>query len=154
MSELPAGRFNDRPTRPTGVISVNGWRLKFYEITLDGAPIDEAVLDAVAQVLVSELPVSETSDVKVGFCVVHHGTESVWILADLWAGDIISQHTFFAPLDDPSAFERVSAGGPMACVFELSVHAHERGAFVRHVLNPAEGPRLDDYLADTLTITG
>jgi hypothetical protein len=154
MSDLPVGRFRERPTCSTCVISVNGWRIKFYEVTLDGAPIDDAVLDAVAQILVTELPASTTSDVQVGFCVVHRGAESVWILADLWAGDIISQHTFFAPLDDPSAFERVPAGGPTACVFELTVHAHERGAFVRHVLNPAEGPRLDDYLADTLTITG
>jgi len=154
MTDLVPGRFSERPTRATGVVSVNGWRLKFYEITIDGAAIEDAVLDAVAQVLVLELPLSQDSDVQVGFCVVHHGAESVWILADLWAGDIISQHTFSAPLDDPSTFTRVPAGGPTACVFELTVHAHERNAFVRHVLNPLDGPDLDSYLADTLTITG
>ena len=153
MRELPAGRFSERPTRATGVISVNGWRLKFYEITLDGTPIDAAVLDAVAHVLFNELPPATGSDVQVGFCVVHHGAESVWILADLWSGDIISQHTFSAPLDDPAAFVRVPAGGPTACVFELTVHAHERDAFVRHVLNPIKGPQIDDYLGDTLTIS-
>lgn len=64
----------------------------------------------------------------------------------------ISQHTFSAPLDDPSAFQRVPAGGPTACVFELTVHAHERGAFVRHVLNPGDGPRVEDYLAQATKV--
>jgi len=153
VNDFEPGRFRERPTRPTGVAAVNGWRLKFYEITVDGAPIDDAVLDAVALVLLDELPAATSSDVQVGFCVVHHGTESVWILADLWAGDIISQHTFSAPLENPSVFTRVLAGGPTACVFELAVHAHERNAFVRHVLNPLDGPDVDGYLADTFSIT-
>jgi hypothetical protein len=41
--------------------------MKFYEVTLDGAPINDAILDAVAQVLVTELPASITSNVQVGF---------------------------------------------------------------------------------------
>ena len=82
---------------------------------------------------------------------MHHGAESVWVLADLWAGDIISQHTFQAALDDPASFARVPAGGPTACVFELTVHAHERDAFVRHVLNPADGPEITNYLGDVVT---
>jgi len=33
------------------------------------------------------------------------------------------------------------------------VHTHERHAFVRHVLNPLDGPDVDGYLHDTLTIS-
>jgi len=40
------GRFAPRPTSPTGEIAINGWRLKTYEITLDGAPIDRSVIAA------------------------------------------------------------------------------------------------------------
>ncbi|WP_420626789.1 hypothetical protein [Candidatus Poriferisodalis sp.] len=56
-------------------------------------------------------------------------------------------------LDDPTSFEPVPPGGPTACVWELAVHAHERDAFVVHVLNPPDGPDYDAYLADTLTVT-
>ena len=55
-------------------------------------------------------------------------------------------------LETPTRFVRVPAGGPTACVFELTVHAHERNAFVRHILNPFDGAHVNDYLADTLTL--
>ena len=144
------GRFRTRPTRPIGVWSVNGWRLKAYEITLDGSSVDAAVLGGVSALLADELPPPETDDV--GFVIVHHGEEQVWVLADLWSGDIISQHTFCADLDTPTNFRRVPAGGPTACVWELAVHAHEREAFINHVLDPAAGPDVAGYLDDTVTI--
>lgn len=144
------GRFQTRPTRPTGTTVVNGWRLKTYEITLDGQPVEGDVVSAVVGVLGDELSPPTTDDV--GFLIVHHGAEQVWVLADLWSGDIISQHTFCADLDDPTTFRRVPAGGPTACVWELAVHAHEREAFIRHVLDPADGPDVDGYLADTLRV--
>lgn len=143
------GRFAPRPTRPAGISIVNGWQLKRYEITLDGAPINAEIITAVDATLAAELPTA-SGDVEVGFVIVHHGAERVWILADLWDGDIISQHTFFAELDEPSSFCRVAPGGPTACVWELAVHSHERDAFVRHVLSPLNGPDIDAYLDDTL----
>lgn len=145
-----SGRFASRPTRPTGISVVNDWRLKRYEISLDAAPIAAEILDAVDAVLASELP-DASGDVEVGFVIVHHGAERVWILADLWEGDVLSQHTFFAELDEPTSFSRVGPGGPTACVWELAVHSHERDAFVRHVLSPFDGPDLDAYLEDTLS---
>ncbi|MEM8707496.1 MAG: hypothetical protein AAGE98_13615 [Actinomycetota bacterium] len=144
------GRFQTRPTRPTGTTAVNGWRLKTYEITLDGAAVGGDVVSAVGHLLGDGLPAPTTDDV--GFLIVHHGAEQVWVLADLWSGDIICQHTFCADLDAPTEFRRVPAGGPTACVWELAVHAHERDAFIRHVLDPAGGPDAEAYLADTLTI--
>ncbi|MEM9464602.1 MAG: hypothetical protein AAGA90_04485 [Actinomycetota bacterium] len=145
------GRFRTRPTRPLGIWSINGWRLKAYAITLDDEPITTAVLGAVHTLLAAEIPSTDTDDV--GFAIVHHGAEQVWVLADLWSGDILSQHTFCADLDTPTAFRPVPAGGPTACVWELAVHAHERDAFVAHVLDPLDGPDVAAYLADRLTIT-
>lgn len=145
-----SGRFRTRPTRPAGIWEVNGWRLKVYEITLAGQPVASDVLDAVREVLHAELPAPTSDDV--GFLIVHHGAEQVWVLADLWSGDIIAQHTFCADLGNPTAFRRVPLGGPTACVWELAVHAHERDAFITHVLDPAAGPEIDAYLGDTVTI--
>lgn len=77
-------------------------------------------------------------------------TRPAGVLADLWSGDIVSQHTFHAELDDPTAFTRVQAGGPTACVWELAVHAHESDAYIRHVLDPPGGAAIGAYLSDTL----
>ena len=147
------GRHRSRPTRPTGVRPVKGWSLKRYEITLDGEPIEAATLDAAEAVLTAALPDAPVDD-GVGFVIVHHGAEQVWLLVDRWEGDILSQLTFFADLDDPTAFEPVGPGGPTACVWELAVHAHERDAYIRHVLDPSDGPDVEAYLGDTLTIDG
>ena len=146
------GRFEPRPTRPTGVLTLNGWRLKSYEITLDGAPIASEIINAAASRLASALP-HASSKTAVGFVIVHHGSEQVWLLADRWLGDVAHQQTFFAPLDDPTGFEPVPPGGPTACVWELAVHSHESDALIAHVLNPPDGPDDDAYLADTLTVT-
>lgn len=145
------GRFEPRPTRSTGVLTVNGWQLKSYEITLDAAPISKEVIDAATSCLAVALP-EAGSETAVGFVVMHLGSEQMWLLADRWHGDVACQHTFFAPLDDPKNFTAIPAGGPTACVWELAVHAHERDAFVAHVLNPPDGPDYDAYLADTLTV--
>lgn len=142
------GRHQSRPTRFTGFLESGGWRLKRYEITLDGEPVPADVDRAVDATLAAELPPGDGDDV--GFLVVHVGAEAVWLLADLWAGDILSQHTFTAPLGATTRFARVPSGGPTACVWELVVHAHERDVYVAHVLDPADGPHREAYLADTL----
>lgn len=139
------GRFKPRPTRFVEISVINGWRLKRYQIAVDSAPISDMVTDAVDAVLVKHLPQSTVGDVTVGFLIVHHGAESIWVLADLWMGDIVHQHTFSAPLDDPENLESVQAGGPTACVWELPIHAFERDSFVKHVLDPQDGPDTDAY---------
>ncbi|NOX31366.1 MAG: hypothetical protein GXP35_15150 [Actinobacteria bacterium] len=145
-----SGRFVPRPVRPVGVSEISGWRLKRYEITVSGDAISANINLAIDRLLCVALPAPRADELGVGFLIVHHGAESVWVLADLWEGDIVSQHTFSAHLDDPTVFERVPVGGPTACVWELPVHAHERDAYVKHVLDPKSGPDGDAYLADAL----
>ncbi|WP_223283441.1 hypothetical protein [Achromobacter xylosoxidans] len=83
-----------------------------------------------------------------GFCIVHVGEEAVWLLADWWiSGGILCQQMYSAPLERPEQFEPVQ--GPfIACVWELEVTAHERGAWMRHVLR--NEPDTVAYLADVL----
>ncbi len=145
----PGGAFRSRPTRHAGVREHGDWRIKWYEITLDGTPIAPPVVDA-ARRLVDDVcrNVPPTDGLGLGFVVVHHGAESVWLLLDRWEGDIVNQHTWSAGLDDPSAFTPVPPGGPTACVWELVVHSHERDALVRHILDPLDGPDADAYLGN------
>lgn len=144
-----SGRFETRPTRYVGLATINGWRIKQYEITLDNTPISAAVAAAAHQLLTNTVP---ATDDGVGFVITHRGAEQMWLLADLWHGDIIHQYTFFADLVTPTDFEPVPTGGPTACVWELAVHAHERDAYIEHVLDPYDGPDHDAYLADVLTL--
>lgn len=83
-----------------------------------------------------------------GFCIVHVGEDAVWLLVDWWiSGGILCQQMYSALLDQPEQFQPVR--GPfIACVWELEVTAHERGAWMRHVLR--ETPDINAYVADVL----
>jgi hypothetical protein len=47
-------------------------------------------------------------------------------------------------------FHDLKNGSWMGCVWELAIVAHERDAWVRHMLAPGQ-PDLDGYLADSLS---
>lgn len=83
-----------------------------------------------------------------GFCIVHVGEEAVWLLVDWWiSGGILCQQMYSAALNEPDRFQPVQ--GPfIACVWELQVTTHERGAWMRHVLR--EDPDTAAYLTDVM----
>lgn len=148
-----SGMFKPRPTRATGVITINGWQLKNYEITLDGNDIAKDLIGAAHATLVDTLPTSPSLEPAVGFAILHRGLDGVWLLADLWNGDILHQHTFTSRLSATlPVFTLVPVGGPTACVWELTIHSHERDAYIRHILDPLTGPDIDAYLSDVLVV--
>lgn len=146
------GQYMPRPIRPTGVLAANGWRLKRYEITIDGHPIGDATVSAVTAELLRSLPAAPPDELGIGFLIIHEGTEAVWTLADLWHGDVVHQHTFRASLEHPEVLTAVVAGGPTACTWELEVHAHERVVYIEHVLDPIDGSQVEAYLADVMEV--
>ena len=83
-----------------------------------------------------------------GFCIVHIGEEAVWLLVDWWiSGGIVQQKMLSAPLERPDAFMPVIEPA-LACVWELVVMAHERNAWVKHMLTAQ--PDAGGYLRDVL----
>ena len=88
----------------------------------------------------------------VAVLTMHMGLQGFWVLLDWWAhGDILMHRHFRAPVAQPEALRDVSADGFGPCVWELAVQAHEREAWLRHVLaNPAE-PSVEAYFRDGLT---
>ena len=152
MIDDVAGRFASRPTHPLGVATHRAWRIKWYGITVAGTPLDDRLRAAAGELVTLAVPAPPPGEPGVGFAILHQGAEAVWLLLDLWSGDIVSQLIWRAPLDQSDRFEPVPAGGPTACVWELVVHGHERHAYVRHVLDRPDDPDAEGYLADTVTV--
>jgi hypothetical protein len=74
-------------------------------------------------------------------------TSSSWIW---WEQENELHHqVFFSTSADPGALRPATPADPIACVWDLSVVAHEREAWIRHVL-AADVPDLDAYLEDQL----
>lgn len=85
---------------------------------------------------------------RLGYCIVHMGQDAVWLLVDWWvSGGIVCQRMLSAPLTQPDLFTATNASA-LACVWELVVIAHERDAWVRHVMTAQ--PDYQAYLQDTL----
>jgi hypothetical protein len=147
----PVQAFRPRLTHSLGVQEVEGWALKWYAINVDPEPIDEEIVAAARELVAATMPVADI-DPAVGFVVLHRGMEAVWLLTAVWRGDILYQRTYSAPLSDPARYEEVGPEGPTACVWELVVHAHERDAFVTHVLSGARRPDVAAYLSDVARV--
>jgi hypothetical protein len=85
-----------------------------------------------------------------GFLGVHDGRGGNFVFVDLWEEENeLHHHVVFSTAADPGPLRRATSADPIACVWDLSVIAHECAAWIRHVLG-AEAPDLDAYLEDQL----
>jgi hypothetical protein len=131
---------------------VDGWKIKTYGISSEDArPRAELVRAARARAAASlpDRPDREGA-FGVGFLIVRDGPERCLAFVDWWAqaGELF-QLAFVAPGDRPQALApQLSAAIGGVC--ELEVTAHERQAWLRHVLANPAGWDIDGYLADTL----
>ena len=149
---LRAYRYKPRTIAFQGVRQSDRWSIKLTVVTVRGAAAHfedeiEAAVDRGARLLAG---LSEGSgDAGVASLIVHVGLAGVWLLLDWWSdGDMLMHRHFFAPLDDSTRFADVEGRHLGPCVWELAVQAHEREAWLRHVLQNPNGPDLDAYLAD------
>ncbi len=112
------------------------------------APMDEPCLAgarAAAGRMAAEAE-GEGGSHDLGFAVVHDGEAGTWLLMDWWAhGDILCQRLSH---DAGAGFVPVDHRPLTACVWELAVLAHERDAWVRHMMRGK--PSAEGYLADRL----
>ncbi len=157
MDENTALRFAEayapRPVRPMGVRSFGDWRLKLYGIAYGRDEPRSELVQAAAQAAESTLPVPARGDDRygLGFLGIHDGRDSSFVFVSWWENENELQHrVFYAAPDRPGALRAATPHEPIACVWDLSVIAHEREAWIRHVLSRVGGADRDAYLADTL----
>lgn len=147
------------PYAPRRIAHIDTWRtadhaIKVYGIHRDPnwtSPILSDAVIASARAAVQDVLTPHARDERsygLGFCIVHVGEEAVWLLVDWWiSGGIVCQQMLSAPLAQPDRFTPVSTPA-LACVWELVVTAHERNAWVRHMLTAKPNPPA--YLEDIL----
>ncbi len=152
-ASVPAMGFHERVIRSGGVVTVSGWQVKQYRLTVAQEPIEPAVLGAAEAYLPALSPVADAADStpRVAFAVLHKGMDAVWCNLYSWCLEAIVQcRVAKASLSAPTEFAPLSQ--PLiGCVWELPALAHERSAWVRHMLrgqSPDLGGYLDDWLAD------
>jgi hypothetical protein len=145
-------RYAPRPIVPLGVWRHGDWRLKEYAIAYGRDRARRELIAAAEAAAGRTLPTPAVTDNRygVGFLGIHDGRGGNFVFIDWWEQENELHHrVFFSSSDAPGSLRPATAADPIACVWDLRVVAHEREAWVRHVL-AADAPDLDDYLEDTL----
>ncbi len=132
-----------------------GWRMKISGIACNGlSPRTELVQAAkkVAQERIEQIPVGQ-DNYKVGFIGVHDGKTSNFVFVDWWADENeLHHHVYVSPTDQPAQLTYATPTGLCACVWDLSLMAFEREAWLRTILQNPSGPDLEAYLSDTMKV--
>jgi len=135
-----AFRYVPRRVKPRPVVSVNGYRLKPYEIYYaeDGKiRLQEPDLKS----LISQcLPASDDPlNHGVGFVMVHFARDGQYLLLSRWYGGNMLKHDLFEIKQMADGWQSTSlkSTGIVACVWELQVVTFERQAWVNTAM--AEG---------------
>lgn len=138
---------------PLGIWSGGGWRIKRYSIAYGRDRARPELVAAAESVVAGVLPSPTVTATRygVGFLGIHDGRGGNFVFVDWWEDENeLHHHVFFSTSDDPGRLRAAVPGDPIACVWDLSVVAHEREAWIRHVLAVSE-PDLDAYLADVFS---
>ncbi len=156
-SVLSGYRYEPRSIRFLGVSTLlAGWSVKSYAITVAGhdPALPEVGVAAAWHTLSEMLPLASAGHESHGVAIqtMHLGLKGFWVLVDWWAyGDVLMHRHLHAPVTDPGALQDMSAEGFGPCVWELAVQAHERRAWLEHMLARPQRPDLQAYLEDGLT---
>lgn len=148
--------FTEKFVRTAPPVEVAGRVVKRYYVTPGGEAMDAAVERAALAVLPALLPEPDGTP-PATFAVLHRGSDNAaYVNAYSWVWDNVLQYRAAAaaqpelgcPDDDPAHFVLVDKPW-VGCVWELPPIAHERDAWVRHMLLP-DKPDLEAYLADSM----
>ncbi len=149
--------FQQKYVHSLPAIERAGRYVKRYHITRapDGV-IGPDVVDAAYAVADKLLPAPDGEMPPAGWIVLHEGKGAMYlcVYSWVWGNAVHSQGASAGEphlgCSDTDLTNFVILSEPLVgCVWELPTMAHERTAWVRHMLSP-EVPDLDGYLADTL----
>lgn len=147
-----SSRFSYQP-RPVSFLELwqpSNWQMKVYGIAY-GPPRPEQPLVTIAKSLAEPLLESAREHYGVGFMGIHQGKTAHFIFVDWWARENeLNHHVFTSTLERPKQFSDETAGGVMACVWDLAVIQFERAAWIDTVLKTGGREGFGAYLSRRL----
>lgn len=145
--------YRPRPIRFLGLWDTPGFQLKAYGIAHDRELPRSPLVRAARDLAETQLAVvaAGQNHYGVGFVGIHDGRGGNFVFVDWWADENeLHHHVWVSPHDRPAELEEVTPTGLSACVWDLAVICHERGAWVECVLANPGGPNLQAYLSKRL----
>jgi hypothetical protein len=150
--------FTEKFLRARPAIEVAGRSVKRYHVASGPEGVESEVEQAALAILPKLLPEPDGTP-PATFVVVHRslGDNSSYLNAYSWVWDNVlyfrgaaaAQPELGCPDADPTSFIVIEDRPWIGCVWELPPIAHERDAWIRHMLVPDQ-PDLAAYLADLM----
>ena len=150
--------MNIKPYKPrriefVRILEIGEWRLKTYMIDYRNTDVAyekkaESRFDGGMQLALSALPGGVHVDGRpgVGFMVAHHGEGIDYVVMGWW--DRQNELPLRIFVREDGGQWRSAEGSESVCVWDLQVIAHERDAYVEHIMRADSD--IEGYLADTL----
>ena len=148
--------FKEKFLRSRPPVEAAGRIIKRYHVALDPEGVEHEVEQAAFAILPALLPEPDGTP-PATFVVVHRGGDNAaYLNAYSWVWDNVLHYRAAAAAQpelgcrdrDPTHFIVVDRPW-IGCVWELPPIAHERDAWIRHMLLP-DKPDLEAYLADSM----
>jgi hypothetical protein len=151
-----AASYHERRTTLLGLEDLGGQLTKVYAIEAPGRIVTldtwEHALHLATDQLCQDL---DMGSLGLGCVILHAGGDGDYLLVHSWVEGYMSRLAIFTgPMRTPKALRPASVG-LAPCVWEAAVLAHERDAYVRHVL-AGTGPldqRLRAWGADVFAVS-
>ncbi len=127
--------FVPRTVRAGGVLEHGGWRLKRYDIHIEGDPLDEGVYARGRAFALELLPEPSQTSLRpgVGFVICHRGAAVDYLILNWWDNENELFQRICIRARPDGAWEPGEGRGSF-CVWDAEVIWQERQAYVRHVL--------------------
>ncbi len=134
---------------------ISGWDVKLYTISKGNSFQSEQAYSSFLEALPELLQEAEHSELptyRKAFAIVHQAREGVLILLNWWTGgEMVETKIYFSDYHSPAVISPSPfADKALVCIWELEVFAHERKAWINHVLSRPENPDFQSYLEDAM----
>ena len=145
--------FKPRSVSYFGVHSIDNWKFKIYRMAYkENEPVDgllDATLSNLPKWLEDKTKLNDFDHYNVGTVIIHEAKDSILTVVNWWVYEnVIQNHVYCAPLDNPIEAVDYSSQGIRFCVWELNILWHERNLWVEHILKNADSPDWEKYLAN------
>lgn len=150
-----AEAYHQRATRLLALEERGGHLTKVYAIEAPGRTVSRDDWEHALRIADHQLRQARgLGSIGLGCVLLHAGGDGDYLLVHSWVEGYMSRlGVFSGPMDAPEAL-RPASTGLAPCVWEAAVIAHERDAFVRHLL-AGSGPleqRLEKWAADVFAV--
>jgi hypothetical protein len=145
--------YRKRPIRFVELLRKDGWVVKVYAISAKNELPPASMIEQAKALALAELPQPAVAEDRHGaaFVIAHEGADGNYLLLDWWVGgNMLKQRVYQAPIADTSTFTEFTSSGIIACVWELHLMAHERAAWIEHIMCKPGAPDFEAYYASHL----